>query len=74
MVDAVKAGKFHIYPVKTINEGIEILTGIPAGKRNAKGKCPSGTVMGMVDEKLHEMALSLQFFGKDHENNDNDNK
>ncbi len=70
VMDAVSGGKFHIYPVKTINEGIEILTGLPAGKRNARGKYAKGTVMGMVDEKLHQMALALQFFGKDHGKND----
>ena len=34
IVEAVKSGKFHIYPVNSIDEGIEILTGIPAGKQN----------------------------------------
>jgi len=68
--EAVKEGKFHIYPVTTIDEGIEILTGLPAGTRRAKGKYPKNTVMGMVDEKLHQMALALQNYGRLQSNND----
>ena len=44
VVQAVKDGKFHIYAVSTIDEGIEILTGVPAGKRNKEGKYPAGTI------------------------------
>lgn len=74
VMDAVKEGKFHIYPIKTIAEGIEILTDLPAGKRNASGKYPKGTVIGMVDDKLREMAMTLQNFGRDRGNNDNDQR
>lgn len=52
VVDAVKNGKFHIYAVSTIDEGIEILTGVPAGKRDSKGKFPAGTVNYLAYEKL----------------------
>ena len=52
VVKAVKEGMFHIYPVKTINEGIEILTGVPAGKKNKSGEYPAGTVNYLVQEKL----------------------
>jgi ATP-dependent Lon protease len=69
VIDAVKAGKFHIYPVKTIGEGIEVLMGTPAGKRRPKGKFPADTVMGRVDAKLHEMALALQNYGRLQPNN-----
>ncbi|WIF95300.1 Lon protease family protein [Caminicella sporogenes] len=44
VIEAVKEGKFHIYAVKTIDEGIEILTGVPAGKINEKGEYPIGTI------------------------------
>ncbi|MEW6411411.1 MAG: ATP-binding protein [Candidatus Zixiibacteriota bacterium] len=67
--EAIKAGKFHIYPVKTIEEGIEILTGVPAGKRRATGKFQAHTVLGRVDAKLHEMALALQNYGRIQANN-----
>jgi hypothetical protein len=43
VLDAVKQNKFHIYQVATVEEGIEILTGIPAGKPNIKGKYPAGS-------------------------------
>jgi lon-related putative ATP-dependent protease len=52
IVDSVKKGKFHIYAVSTINEGIEILTGVPAGNKDKNGKFPFGTVNYLVSEKL----------------------
>lgn len=52
VIEAVKDGKFHIYAVSTIDEGIEILTGVPAGKKNANGKYPAGTINYLVYEKL----------------------
>lgn len=52
VVEAVKNGKFHIWSVRTIDEGIEILTGVKAGKPDINGKYPSNTVHGMVQEKL----------------------
>ena len=67
VVNAVREGKFHIYAVRTINEGIEILTGIKAGERNAKGKFPKDTINYFVDEKLNslmKLALQLKDTGK----------
>ncbi len=52
--EAVKEGKFHIWAVSHIDEGIEILTGVPAGKRDKEGKFPKGTVHYMVESKLRE--------------------
>jgi lon-related putative ATP-dependent protease len=49
---AVKAGKFHIWSVKTIAEGIELLTGVPAGTMNRHGNFPAGTVFGAAQGKL----------------------
>ena len=56
VIDAVKAGKFHIFPVATVDEGIEILTGKKAGKRQKSGKFPKGTIYWAVETKLEEMA------------------
>ena len=56
VISAVKAGKFHIYPVKNIDEGIEILTGVPAGKINKDGKYTMGSVNYLVAEKLKKYA------------------
>ena len=56
VIDAVKKGKFHIYAVKTIDEGIEILTGVPAGKKDKNGKFPLGTINYLAQEKLKKFA------------------
>ena len=52
VVEAVKKGEFHIYPIKSIDEGIEILMGIKAGNRSSRGKYPQNTVHGKVMKKL----------------------
>ena len=52
VIESVKKGKFHIYAVSTIDEGIEILTGVPAGKKDKTGKFPLGTINYLVHEKL----------------------
>jgi lon-related putative ATP-dependent protease len=56
VVDAIKEGKFHIYPVKTIDQGIEVLTGISAGQLNENGAYSEGTINYLVQKKLDEMA------------------
>ena len=60
LVEAAKAGKFRIYPVKTIDEGIEALTGVPAGERGKDGTFRKGTVNELVDRRLREMAEKLK--------------
>ena len=62
IVEAAKAGKFRIYPVKTIDEGIEVLTGVPAGTRGKDGKFPKGTVNALVDTRLRELAETYKEF------------
>ena len=56
VVEAVKNGKFHIYAISTIDEGIELLTGVPAGKRDSKGMFPAGTINYLAYEKLKKYA------------------
>jgi hypothetical protein len=56
----VRQGKFHIYPVATVEEGIEILTGVAAGRRDAKGRFEDGTVFARADQRLSEMANTLK--------------
>lgn len=56
VVEAVREGKFHIWAVRTVDEGIEILTGVPAGKRQPDGTYPEGTVHYAVEKRLREMA------------------
>jgi len=62
VVAAVKDGKFHVYPVKSIDEGIEILTGVEAGAADADGNYPPDTVHGLVDAELQRLAKGLKAF------------
>jgi predicted ATP-dependent protease len=52
VVEAVSAGQFHIYAASTIDEGIEVLTGIEAGERDAEDRYPEGSVNDRVQKKL----------------------
>ncbi|MEA2022250.1 MAG: S16 family serine protease, partial [Candidatus Caldatribacteriota bacterium] len=62
VVEAIKEGKFHIYPIKTISQGIEILTGIKAGKMSKDGIFEKDTVNYLVDKKLTKFATQLKNF------------
>jgi lon-related putative ATP-dependent protease len=63
VVKAVKEGLFHIYPVKTIDEGIEILMGAKAGKKNQQENYPKGSVNYLVYKKLKKYATAVLEFG-----------
>lgn len=65
VVNAAKEGRFHIYPIKTIEEGIEILTGMRAGKRGKDGMYPKGTLFRLVDDRLKEFAEKARDFAKE---------
>jgi lon-related putative ATP-dependent protease len=67
VLEAVKKGKFRIYAVKTIDQGIEILTGVRAGKRRTDGSFLPGTVFGSVDSKLKYYAEQWKKFEAGHE-------
>jgi len=67
VVEAVRHGQFHIYAAKTINEGIEVLTGVEAGERQADGTYHEGTVNYLVDKRLKEIAEGLKGFLKEEE-------
>jgi predicted ATP-dependent protease len=72
VIDAVADGLFHIYPISTIDEGIEVLTGEAAGVANDKGIYPKGTINRMVSDRLAKLAekrreLDAEIF---HENED----
>jgi predicted ATP-dependent protease len=54
--DAIGAGSFHIWAIDTVEEGMEILTGLEAGVRNRKGIYPSESINGRVSRRLKEMA------------------
>ena len=65
VVEAVEQGRFHVYPIRSVNQGIEILTGRPAGERGPDGAFPEGTVNHLVDQRLREMAERLRSFARD---------
>ena len=56
VVTAVQEGKFHIYAVSTIDEGIEVLTGVAAGERDREGRNPEGSINDRVQKKLQQYA------------------
>jgi predicted ATP-dependent protease len=60
VVEAAGKGQFHIYSVKTIDEGIEILTGVPAGERQPDGSYPDGTINYLVNQKLQQLGQSMK--------------
>ncbi|NLI31885.1 MAG: AAA family ATPase [Deltaproteobacteria bacterium] len=65
VVDAVREGRFHIWPVSTIEEGIEILTGMEAGKLQEDGTYPEGTLFRKVDDRLRQILEIVKEYGKD---------
>ena len=76
VIQAVQDGQFHIYPVRSIDEGIEVLTGVEAGVADADGNYPSGTVHYLVNQKLREYMETMVKIGKasDGENKTNGDK
>jgi predicted ATP-dependent protease len=68
VVDAVAEGKFHIWPVKTVEEGLKILVGMDAGAVQADGTYPEGTVYRKVDDRLREISEIVRKFAKEIEN------
>ena len=64
VVEAVNKGRFHIYSVKTVDEGIEILTGKKAGEQKEDGSYTRGTINYLVNEKLKELAEGFEKFGE----------
>jgi len=65
VVQAAREGKFHVWPVKTIDEGIEILTGQQAGKKRADLTFEPDTVNDRVNRRLQELARQLRDFMKE---------
>ncbi|MBI9107728.1 MAG: AAA family ATPase [Spirochaetales bacterium] len=63
IVDEVEAGRFHIYPVSTVNDSMEILTGMEAGSRNSRGVFPHGTFNQQVEKSLKKLAQQAKSSG-----------
>ena len=58
VIEAVAQGKFHVYPIRTIDEGIALLTGVRAGTVEEEG-----AVNGLVNRRLRDLAAGLKSFG-----------
>jgi predicted ATP-dependent protease len=67
VVEAVAAGRFCIYAIGAVDEGIEILTGVPAGQRDGHGFYREGTINYLVEKRLKEFAEGLRKFGREEE-------
>jgi lon-related putative ATP-dependent protease len=74
VVEAVKAGKFHVWAVDTVEEGIEILTGMPAGEARKDGTYPEGTLYHRIEKRLIEMAERWRAFSRPPEHAKETNK
>ncbi len=62
VVEAIRQGMFHIYPVRTIDEGIEVLTGMKAGAKDPDGRYEEGTINHLVQQRLDQMAEDIKAF------------
>jgi lon-related putative ATP-dependent protease len=69
VIEAAKEGRFSVWAIETVDEGIEIVTGVSAGKKNDEGNYPEGTINYLVDKRLEELAKGLKEFeeGSDEE-------
>lgn len=64
VVDAAAAGMFHVHAVESVDEGIEILTGMTAGERDPDGEFPQGTLNRLIDENLNHLAEVARAFAE----------
>ncbi|MFO7740995.1 MAG: ATP-binding protein [Anaerolineae bacterium] len=72
VVDAVRRGEFHVYPVATVDEGIELLTGVPAGEQDEEGRFPRGSMNQRVEERLIQLAEKQREFDQGGEGSSSD--
>jgi predicted ATP-dependent protease len=64
VVEAAEKGLFHVWPVETVDEAVELLTGVPAGERDADGRYPDGSVNRRADDRLAAFAARARNFGR----------
>ena len=62
VIEAVAEGKFHVHPVAHVEEGIEIMTGVAAGRSDSLGHFEPDTIYARVDDRLRQMAVTLKQF------------
>ncbi|MBI4492947.1 MAG: AAA family ATPase [Chloroflexi bacterium] len=66
VVDAVARGQFHVWAVRTVDQGLELLSGLAAGERQPDGSYPDGTVHDLVQQRLATLATRLAEYGDRH--------
>lgn len=64
VVEAVEAGRFAVYPVSHVDQALSLLTGLPAGERDADGAFPEGSLNRRICERMVELAEHRRFFSK----------
>ena len=64
VVEAVEAGKFRVWAVDHVDQGIEVLTDVAAGEQNDDGTWPEGTINFLVDQRLEDLGRRLQNWGR----------
>jgi predicted ATP-dependent protease len=64
VVEAAEAGRFHVHPVETVDQAVEVLTGLTAGERDATWKYPAESLNGRVEARLVALAERLREFGR----------
>jgi predicted ATP-dependent protease len=74
VIDAVAQGKFQIYPIDRIEQGIEVLTGVAAGEKDEEGHYPEGTINHKVVARLEEMAETQREFNRPPEDRNQDHE
>jgi predicted ATP-dependent protease len=74
VVTAVANKQFYIWPISTIDEGIELLLGVPAGTADKEGNYPEGTVHYLVQKHLLQLAQDLKAFGDSKHDDDSDDE
>ena len=67
VVEAIKEGQFSIYSVEEVDEGIVVLTGVPAGKRMEGGRFEEGSINNRAQKRLEQLARVMREFGKEKE-------
>jgi predicted ATP-dependent protease len=60
IISAAKTGKFFIYPIKTVDQAITLLTGYTVGKRNKEGEFPTNTLYALVEENLRKFSRKIK--------------
>jgi lon-related putative ATP-dependent protease len=68
VIQAVGEGRFHIYPIETVEQGIELLTGLPVGERDDEGNYPDGSINQRIVARLEEMAEKQREYSRAPEN------